>query len=119
MDGWMREVAYAVRSLLRRPGFTSVAVLTLGLGIGTNSAIFSVVNGVVLEPLRYPDSEELVMLTSSFPTMDFYDFWISPPEYMQISELMRSFESVGAFRTLQASIGTDDRPERVTSAIAS
>ena len=119
MDGWMREVAYAVRGLLRRPGFTSVAVLTLGLGIGANSAIFSVVNGVVLEPLRYPDSEELVMLTSSFPTMDFYDFWISPPEYMQISELMRSFESVGAFRTLQASIGTDDRPERVTSAIAS
>jgi len=119
MDGWMKEVAYAVRSLLRRPGFTVVAVLTLGLGIGANSAIFSVVNGVILEPLRYPDSEELVMLTSAFPTMGFDDFWISPPEYMQISEHLRSFESVGAFRAVQASLGTDDQPQRVTSAIAS
>ena len=119
MDGWTREVTHAVRGLLLRPGFTVVAVLTLGLGIGANSAIFSVVNGVVLEPLRYPDSQELVMLTSEFPTMNFDDFWISPPEYMQISENMRSFEAVGAFRSGEMSIGTDDQPERVTGAIAS
>jgi len=116
MDGWTKEVLHAIRGLLRRPGFTAIAVVTLGLGIGANTAIFSVVNGVVLEPLRYPDSEALVKLTSSFPTMDFYDFWISPPEYMQISEGMRSFDAVGAFNTFQASVGADDQPERVNSA---
>ena len=119
MDGWMKEVMHAVRGLLKRPGFTGIAVLTLGLGIGANSAIFSVVNGVVLEPLQYPDSEELVMLTSSFPTMGFEDFWISPPEFMEISERVRSFESIGAFNTFRSSIGADQQPERVNSAFTS
>jgi predicted permease len=119
MDGWTKEVVHAVRGLLRRPGFTVVAVVPLGLGIGANSAIFSVVNGVVLEPLRYPDSHELVMLTAAFPAMTFDKVWISPPEYMQITEHVRSFQDVGAFRATQASIGTDDQPERVTAAIAS
>jgi putative ABC transport system permease protein len=119
MDGWTKEVMHAVRGLLRRPGFTVIAVLTLGLGIGANTAIFSVVNGVVLEPLRYPDSENLVKLTSSFPTMDFYDFWISPPEYMQIAEGMRSFDALGAFVTYQVSVGADDQPERVDAAAVS
>ncbi len=119
MDGWTKEVVQAIRGLLRRPGFTIVAVLTLGLGIGANSAIFSVVNGVILEPLQYPESEELVMLTSAFPTLGFAKFWISPPEYMEVSERMRSFATIGAFRQTQTSIGGDDRPERVTSAIAS
>ncbi|NNL29907.1 MAG: ABC transporter permease [Gemmatimonadetes bacterium] len=116
MDGWMKEVAHSIRGLIRRPAFTVIAVMTLGLGIGANTAIFSVVNGVVLEPLRYPDSGELVLLSSAFPTMDFYDFWISPPEYMQISEHLRSLESVGAYATYQASIGADDQPERVDAA---
>ncbi|MEQ8330822.1 MAG: ABC transporter permease [Longimicrobiales bacterium] len=119
MDGWMKEVTHAVRGLLRRPGFTVVAVLTLGLGIGANTAIFSVVNGVVLEPLDYPDSERLVLLTSSFPSMGFESFWISPPEYMEISERMRTFESLGAYTAFQASIGADEQPERVDAAAAS
>ena len=116
MDGWTKEVILALRGLLRRPGFTAVAVVTLGLGIGANSAIFSVVNGVILEPLGYPESEELVILTSAFPTMNFTEFWISPPEYMQVSEHLRSFESIGAFTTYQSSIGADEQPERVNSA---
>jgi len=119
MDGWMKEVLHAMRGLLRRPGFTVVAVLTLGLGIGANTAIFSVVNGVVLEPLRYPDSERLVMLTSAFPGLGFDEFWISPPEYMEISEQVRAFETVGAYNTYQASIGADEQPERVDAAAVS
>jgi putative ABC transport system permease protein len=116
MDGWMKEVLHSVRGLLRRPGFTVVAVLTLGLGIGANTAIFSVVNGVVLEPLQYPESERLVMLTSAFPGLGFDEFWISPPEYMEISEQVRSFETVGAYSTYQASVGADEQPERVNAA---
>lgn len=119
MDGWMKEIVHAVRGLLRRPGFALVAVSTLGLGIGANTAIFSVVNGVVLQPLQYPESEGLVLITSSFPTMGFEDFWISPPEYMQLSEQTRSFSQIGAFNTYQASVGADDQPERVDAAAVS
>lgn len=119
MDGWTKEVVHAIRGLLRRPGFTVIAVLTLGLGIGANSAIFSVVNGVILEPLSYPESEELVMLTSAFPTLGFDKFWISPPEFMELSERMRSFAAIGGFTTFQSSVGGDERPERVNSAFVS
>ena len=119
MDGWMKEVVHAVRGLVRRPAFTAVAVLTLGLGIGANTAIFSVVNGVVLQPLQYPESGNLVRLTSSFVTMGFHGFWISPPEYMQISENMRSFSEVGALNTFETSIGGDDQPTRVDAAAVS
>ena len=74
MDGWTKEVMHALRGLARRPAFTVIAVLTLGLGIGANTAIFSMMNEVVLEPLRYPESKNLIKLTSSFPTTNFYNF---------------------------------------------
>jgi putative ABC transport system permease protein len=119
MDGWTKEIVHAVRGLARRPSFTVVAVMTLALGIGANTAIFSVVNGVILEPLEYPESESLVIMTSSFPTMNFEGFWISPPEYMQVSERLRSFENIGAISTFEQSIGGDEQPERVNSAAIS
>ncbi len=118
MDGWGREFRLAVRGLLRRPAFTAVAVVTLALGIGANTAIFSVVNGVVFQPLPYPDSHELVSITTEFPTMGFAEFWVSPPEFMELEERARSFESMGAFRPYQVSVGGGEQPERVTAAIA-
>ena len=67
IDDVQRDAKYAVRSLARTPTFTAVAVLTLGLGIGANSAIFSVINSVLLKPLPYPDSDRLVRLMMSLP----------------------------------------------------
>ncbi len=119
MEGWTREVRYAVRGLIRQPGFTAVAVLTLGLGIGANSAIFSVVRGVVLEPLPYPRSDELMVISSAFPSMGFERFWVSAPEYLELGERARSFEVIGAYRASEASVGGGERPERVPGAVAS
>ncbi len=118
MDGWTREIRHAVRGLLRQPGFTAVAVITLGLGIGANSAIFSVVNGVVLEPLPYPDSDEIVTVSTAFPTLGFETFWVSPPEFLELQERTRSLEVVGGYRGSQTSIGGGERPERVQGAVA-
>lgn len=114
-----RDVRYAFRQLRRSPGFATVAVLTLALGIGANAAVFSVINGVLLEPLPYEAPEELVTVTSAFPIAAFERFWISPPEYFEIRDWNEAFEEVGGYRTGSASIETYDRPLRVPSAIAS
>jgi putative ABC transport system permease protein len=112
------DARYAIRSLRRSPGFALVAILTLALGIGANSAIFSVLNGVVLRPLPYGDPDGLMRLASRFPTLGFDKFWISPPEFFELKERNRSFASMGAYRTGTVSVGGEDAPLRATSAIA-
>ena len=115
----MGDIRYAIRQLRRSPGFAVVAVMTLALGIGANTAVFSVINGVLLKPLPYEAPEELVSVTSAFPSMDFDRFWISPPEYFELREWNRVFADIGGYRTGTASIETDDRPLRIPSAVAS
>jgi putative ABC transport system permease protein len=71
MDRLLQDVRFAVRSLVRAPGFTAIALITLALGIGANTAIFSIVNGVILRPLAYPKPEQLMYLTTQFPALGF------------------------------------------------
>jgi putative ABC transport system permease protein len=115
-DDVTRDVRHGLRMLWRSPGFTTVAILTLALGIGANTAIFSIVNGVILRPLGYPQPDQLMHLTTQFPSMGFAEFWVSPPEYMEFRELNRSFSSVGAFSTGEVNLIAGDRPVRVRSA---
>src|SRR5215831_5261535 len=119
MDGFMRDLRHAARNLLRSPGFASVTVLTLALGIGANTAIFSVVNAVILRPLGYPHSEQLVYISSQFPALGFDQFWVSPPEFLEFQERSHAFSVVGAFTTGQANLTAPDRPRRVNAGQAS
>ena len=82
MDSFRQDLRVAARSLVRAPGFTAIALITLALGIGANTAIFSIVSGVILRPLAYPKPEQLMYLTTQFPALGFEEFWVSPPEYM-------------------------------------
>ncbi|HEX7050808.1 MAG TPA: ABC transporter permease [Longimicrobiales bacterium] len=118
METLLRDLRYALRTLRRTPGFTAVAVLTLALGIGANSAIFSVVNAVLLKPLEYREPERLAFVYSRFPTLGFDQFWISPPEYRDLQQRARSFSEIGAWRTTSVSLSGIDEPVRVTAAIA-
>jgi putative ABC transport system permease protein len=112
-----QDLVYALRSLRKSPGYAAVTILTLALGIGANTAIFSVVNGVILKPLPYPAPERLVFITSQFPTLGFDQFWVSAPEFIEFAEGNRSFQQVGAYRAGAVNLGTPDQPRRVNSAV--
>src|SRR6266568_3905842 len=118
MMGFVRDVRFGLRMLAKSPTFTAVAVLTLGLGIGAMTAIFSVIDAVVLRPLPFPAPEQLVQLYTQFPTMHFDKFWLSPPEYNDLSRDARSYQSVAAYEIGGAAVIAKDRPVRTPMALA-
>jgi putative ABC transport system permease protein len=115
----VQDARYAIRSLARVPGFTAVGVLTLALGIGANTAIFSVLNGVLLQPLPYPKPDQLIYVTSQFPKLGFDQFPVDAAEFLEFRERAQSFQSVGAYSAGAVNVGADAAPQRVTSAIVS
>jgi putative ABC transport system permease protein len=110
------DIRYAVRQLLKNPGFTLVAVLTLALGIGANTAIFSIVNSVLLRPLPYPHADRIMVLNES--TGPGQDFSVALPDYFDWQKEAKSFEHLAAThkesRNLSGIPGRD--PERVSCA---
>src|SRR5262245_33006604 len=109
LDSFSYDTRHATRSLRRSPVFTAVALLTLTLGIGANTAIFSIVNGVLLRPLDYPRPAQLMyMAAGQIP--------VSVPEYLEFQQFNRSFADVGAFRTGEANLMAGERALRVRSA---
>jgi hypothetical protein len=77
-----QDLRYGMRMLRNSPGFTAASILCLALGIGATTAIFSIVNAVLLRPLPYAHAGRLVRIYSEFPT--FKKFWISPPEFLDL-----------------------------------
>jgi putative ABC transport system permease protein len=116
MESFFQDARYAFRKLSASPGFALLTVVTLALGIGANCAIFSVVNGVILRPLAYPEPGRLTFITSQFPSLGFDQFWVSAPEFLEFRDWNRAFESVGAYSVRGANLGTD-QPSRPTTAL--
>ena len=112
MDSLLKDVRYALRALMRRPAFTAVAVITLALGIGANTAIFSVVHGVLLEPLPYPESDRLVAVRqANLPAQP--DTQVAPGNFLEWQRQNTTFASVAAYRTISYTLTGDGNPERL------
>src|SRR3954447_6687431 len=114
-----QDLRFAVRTLRRAPGFTAAAVITLALGIGVNTAIFSVVNSVVLRPLPYRDSGRLAFLWTSDPAAHLFE---RPTGYRTIQdwrEQARTVEGIASFREEQVVWTAESEPEAVEAAFAS
>jgi len=116
-NAW-RDLRHGIRLLRRSPAFAAIAIMTIALGIGATSAIFSVINGVALRPLPYPNSDRLMFITSQFPTLGFDKFWVSPPEYMELRERSKSYTDIAAYRSQAVNVSEADRPERVNAIAA-
>jgi putative ABC transport system permease protein len=95
LENLLRDLRYGHRALMRAPGFTAVAVLTLGLGIGATTAMFSIVNGVLLRPLPYPDQDRLIDLVHEAPGMGIDTMTASPAIYFGYRDHGRVFDAVG------------------------
>src|SRR5262245_13389663 len=115
----MSNLRYALRQLVKSPGFTIVAVLTLALAIGANTAVLSLVNGLLLRPLPYKAPEDLVLLWERFPPQGLERIPVSAPEYLDYEKQATSFEQIGAFNYAAYNLTTGDVPERVSGAVVS
>src|SRR5579863_6282751 len=119
MNTLWQDIRYGTRALAKNPGFTAVAVLTLALGIGANTAIFSVVQNLLLQPLPYPHPEQLVEIANTyFPQVP--KGGLTPGDYFDWREQNISFSEMGAYtKILQGfNLSGDGEPQRIQAAYA-
>ncbi len=116
LSSLLRDLRYAARLLRGSITFTSVVVLTLGLGIGANTAFFSVVNAVLIRPLGYADADRLVSMQEGFPQAGIDRLPFSALDFDDLRRDQQSFEAVAAYRTIPFEVSGGDVPERITGA---
>ena len=116
METLLYDLSHGIRTLLKNPGFTAVAVLSLAIGIGANSAIFSVTNALLLRPLPYKDADRLVILWSRSPGLNVPQDWFSPGQYLDVKTQNTVFDetaiTIGASFNLTGSVA----PEHIDGA---
>ncbi len=119
MSSLLKDLRYALRTFLKRPGFTVVAVLTLALGIGANSAIFSVVNSIVLRPLPYKDASSLMVFWGNLHNNGLNEIELSAPELVDLQQQTKSFQNIAGYTIQGFNLSGLDQPERLRGALAS
>src|SRR5262245_32537948 len=115
----LSDVRYAIRNLQRSPAFTAVVVLTLAVGIGANTAIFSAVRAVLLRPLAYPEPERLVRITSELRGFGATDTGVAAPELFDYQARTDLFSGVAGLLPVSANVTSRDEPDRVEMMLVS
>ena len=116
MEPLVKDIQYGFRSLVKRPSYTAIALITLALGIGANSAIFSVVNSVLLRPLAYRDSDRLVMIWGNFSKLNIERLTAKAAEYEDYRTQNQIFDQVAAFNNQSFNLTSVDQAERIVGA---
>src|SRR5262245_1460699 len=116
MQALWQDLRYGARMLLKKPGFTLVAVGTLGLGIGANTALFSVVTAVFFRPLPYAEPERLTMVWTKIEKIGLTQNWVSEPELLDFREQSKLFEGFGVINGGSFSLTGSGEPEQLDGA---
>jgi putative ABC transport system permease protein len=119
MNNLWQDLRYGARMLIKNSGVTFIAVLALALGIGANTAIFSVVNAVLLRPLPFVRSEQLVLVWEKFARQGLDQIPVSAPEFTEYRDQNQSFQEIAAFDTTDFNLTGGDAPERIPGAVVS
>src|SRR5881398_3275645 len=118
-DTIRQDLLFALRQLGKSPVFTAVALLTLALGIGANTAIFSVIYGVLLKPLPYTDSDRLMLVRQSAPLAGRADVGVSIKEYFTYRDQATDFEGLVEFHQMNFDLLKRGEPDRVNTGVVS
>ena len=118
LENILQDARFGIRTLAKKPGFTAVAILTLALGIGANTAIFSVVNAVLLRPLPLNGSANLVLLYEGIPDVGFPKIQFSAPDLVMYERAQKSFSSLSPYQNKRFEVSGAGEPERLTGARA-
>ncbi len=118
LDGILQDLRYTLRRLRATPGFTLVSIGTLALGLGATSAIFSVINGVLLKPLPYPHPEQLAAVWMTAPGVKIADLNMAPSVYFTMCDEERAFQAVSIFATGSTTVTGKTHPEEVQAVFA-
>src|SRR5438067_3320807 len=115
----MSDFRYALRQLVKCPAFAAVAVLTLALGIGANTAVSGLINALLVMPLPYHDPSNLVLLWAQFPRQGLERIPVSVPEYIDFAKGLRSFTQIASFNYSTCNLAGGNVPERISGAVVS
>jgi len=119
LEELVQDLRYGARTLFKNPGFAALAVLTLGLGIGANTAIFSVVNGVLLKPLPYENGDRLVLIQQQTPLARQQNFGVSITELYDYRQQLASFDGLVEFHQMSFDLLRRGDPDRVATGVVS
>lgn len=119
MTNLLQDIRFGFKMLAKSPNMTGIAILTLALGIGANSAIFSVASSILLRPLPYTNPDRLVVLWTQFQAMELPEFWFSGPEFLDVQQQIKGIEKLAAVTSGNENLTGSGEPEQIRAGYAS